>query len=97
LTIEEEKKLLAEVLRKSKQAYGMAVVALDAGLRFGEIASLTWGCVDQAGGVLRILDTKGGRDRIVPMTDRLKDLFKSMTEGASGELVFPNPKGAAMV
>ncbi len=91
LTVDEEGKLLAEVLKLSRQAHDMALVSLDAGLRFGEIASLTWGCVDLAAGILRVLDTKGGRDRNVPMTARLKSLFEAMPSGAG--LVFPNPKG----
>lgn len=89
LTIEEEKKLLAEVLKKSKQAHDMALVALDAGLRFGEIASLTWACVDTEAGFLRVLDTKSGKDRNVPMTTRLRELFESMEAGKSSDLVFP--------
>ncbi|KJS28971.1 MAG: hypothetical protein VR64_22250 [Desulfatitalea sp. BRH_c12] len=89
LTIDEENKLLAEVLKKSKQAHDMAVVSLDAGLRFGEVASLTWGCVDKENGLLRILDTKSGRDRNVPMTMRLNALFESMMSGNSSDLVFP--------
>jgi integrase len=93
LTLDEEKKLLAEVLKKNRQAHDMAMVSLDTGLRFGEVASLTWGCVDKNKGILRVLDTKGGRDRNVPMTDRLKALFDSLQEGGSGDLVFPNSKG----
>lgn len=93
LTIDEEKKLLAEVLKKNKQAHDMALVALDAGLRFGEIASLTWGCIDQESGILHVLNTKGGRDRNVPMTDRLKALFETMEKGKPSGLVFPNSKG----
>jgi len=92
LTIDEEKKLLAELLKKSKQAHDMALVSLDAGLRFGEIAFLAWGCIDAENGLIRVLDTKGGRDRNVPMTERLKELFKSLVAGEPGELVFPSPK-----
>jgi integrase len=90
---DEEKKLLAEVLKKSKQAHDMALVALDCGLRFGEIASLTWACVDTEAGFLRVLDTKGGHDRNVPMTERLKSLFESLETGKPAELVFPTTEG----
>jgi integrase len=93
LTVDEEKKLLAEVLQLSRQAHDMAVVSLDAGLRFGEVATLTWGCIDQDSGILRVLDTKSGHDRMVPMTARLKSIFECMTAGGAGDLVFPNPKG----
>lgn len=93
LTVDEEKKLLSEVLKRTKQAHDMALVSLDAGLRFGEIASLTWGAVEVENGLLRVLDTKSGRDRNVPMTNRLKSLFESMTAGKPAELIFPNSKG----
>ncbi len=94
LTADEEKKLLAEVQKKSKQAHDMALVSLDAGLRFGEIASLAWGCVDTKNGLLLVLDTKGGRDRNVPMTNRLKTLFESMDSGGPSNLVFPTAAGS---
>lgn len=92
LTIAEEKTLLKEVKAKSPQAHDMAVVALDAGLRFKEIATLSWGCVDLENGVLRVLDSKG-RDRLVPVTNRLKELFESMDPGERSALVFPSRSG----
>ena len=94
LTVDEEIALLEAVKKRSPQAHDMAVVALDAALRFGEVAALTWQCVDLDGGALQILDTKSGRDRTVPMTERLRGLFTAMERGRGGELVFPNQKGA---
>jgi integrase len=93
LTIEEETKLLEELKTISEQSFYMALVSLDAGLRFGEIASLTWACVDLSGGALRILNTKSGRDRHVPMTERLKSTLDSIHEEDCTGLVFPNPNG----
>ena len=54
---------------------------------------MTWGCVDQGGDFLRILNTKSGRDRNVPMTARLKGYFGGLVRGADGTLVFPNTLG----
>ena len=93
LTRDEEERLLSEILKTNKQAYDMALVALDAGLRFGEIANLTWGCVDADQGILRVLDTKTGRDRWLPMSQRLAVLFNEMEPGKPAELVFANTKG----
>jgi integrase len=95
LTIDEETTLLEYLSTRNKQAHDMTIVSLDAGLRFGEIASLTWGCVDTDNGVIRILDTKTGKDRNVPLTTRLKELFLSMPTGNQGALVFPSEKGGA--
>ena len=95
LTIDEERKLLAEILKTNKQVSDIAVVALDAGLRFGEIAALTWGCVSTDQGILRVLDTKAGRDRWVPMSSRLLKLFTEIRPEVfkPATLVFPNSKG----
>jgi integrase len=93
LTVEEEEKLLSAVKARSEQAYQMAIVSLDSGLRFGEVAALTWGCVDIVGGSLRVLDTKGKQDRQVPMTARLLAMFGAMTPRGSGALVFPDAEG----
>jgi integrase len=71
----------------------MTIVGLDAGLRFGEIAVLTWGCVDVLKATLLVLDSKTRENRTVPMTDRLVKLFRSLPAGQSGELVFPNSRG----
>ena len=90
LTLDEEKILFGKIKERSQQAYDMALVGLDAGLRFGEIVELTWGCVDLENATLRVLDTKTGRDRNVPMTDRLSRFFLSLPAGQSGQLVFPS-------
>lgn len=91
LTIDEEITLLEKVMARSKQAHDMALVSLDAGLRFSEIASLTLGSVNIEKDSLQVLDSKGG-DRIVPMTARLSVLFELMAPGKPSDLVFPNAK-----
>lgn len=93
LAEEEADRLIACVRSRSPQAADMALASLDTGLRFSEVAGLTWGCVDQAGDFLRILNTKSGRDRHVPMTIRLKVYFGGLARGADGALVFPNTLG----
>ena len=93
LSTEEEKKLLEAIKERSEQIRKIAILAIDGGLRFKEIASLTWECVDKDGGVLRVLDSKG-RDRYVPMTVRLKGMFDDMKKESGENLVFPNNKGA---
>lgn len=93
LTFDEEKTLFAEILKKSKRVHDMAVVSLDAGLRFGEIAGLTWGCVDLAHHRIQVMNTKGKKDRIVPMTTRLQNIFNAMDAGQPKELAFPTRAG----
>ena len=93
LTSEEAEHLLACVRVRSPQAADMALVALEAGLRFSEVAGLTWGAVDVESGVLRVLNTKGKRDRYVPMTSKLKGFFAAREQGKANALVFPNSEG----
>ena len=92
LTHEEERKLLKTVRKRSQQAHDMAVVAINAGLRFKEIAELEWGDVDFDLEIIRVLDSKG-KDRNVPMTEQLKSLFKSMEQGSPTDLIFPTGAG----
>ncbi|MFH1913673.1 MAG: tyrosine-type recombinase/integrase [Pseudomonadota bacterium] len=87
---EEEVALIVDCLHKrSPQAADMFLVGLDAGLRFGEIAALTWDCIDLENDTLRVLNTKSAKDRFVPMTTRLRELFRVRESGKPGQLVFP--------
>ena len=95
LTLEEETELLDAVLNRSEQAYYMALVALDTGMRFGEIASLRWGNVDLGKSNVLVVNTKTAKDRCVPMTRRLRDLFASFENGRPNSLVFPNVNGGS--
>lgn len=91
LSAEESETLLKAVQARNEQAYQMALVALDSGLRFGEIASLRWSQVDLERGLIHVLNTKGKQDRTVPMTQRLKDMISEMDPGKG--LIFPNTDG----
>ncbi|MGE4421490.1 MAG: tyrosine-type recombinase/integrase [Pseudodesulfovibrio sp.] len=93
LSPDEAENLLGCVRAKSGQSADMALVSLESGLRFGEIAALTWGAVDLEGRTILCLNTKGKRDRVVPMTERLHGLFSGMERGGDGELVFPTRLG----
>lgn len=90
LSREEEKLLFEKVAERSLNAYRIAVVAIDTGMRFSEIAALSWDCVDFKDKSIVILDTKGYIDRIVPMTTRVTELLRFMRETG---LVFPNTAG----
>lgn len=88
LTVDEEKRLLDAIKERSQPVHDIAIVSLDCGLRFKEVAGLTWSCVDLDQRVIRVLDSKG-RDRFVPMTDRVKGLFESMEQGSPSDFIFP--------
>lgn len=93
LSAEEADTLLEALTERSPQTAQMALLALDCGLRFSEIAALTWGCVVVDGNRLLILNGKGDKDRTVPMTARIRELLNSMPQGKPNELVFKSTRG----
>ena len=92
LSADEETLLLEKLKTRGETAYHMAILSIDTGMRFKEIARLTWGCVDQDKDSIKILDSKG-HDRYVPITSRVKSLLESIEAGKGKDLVFPTRKG----
>ncbi len=92
LTSKEAQALLNEVKKRSRQTYEMCLLALHCGLRFGEIASLTWGDIDIATGVIYIRDPKNNTTRAAYMTDDVRKMFASKEVGQPEELVFKDRK-----
>jgi len=76
LSIEEAEKLLAGLAAKSQSAHDMALLSLHCGLRFGEIAALTWPCVNFDQGTLAILNAKTG-SRTAYLTERTKAMLEA--------------------
>ena len=54
----------------------IAELYLHTGLRRGELMNLLWGDVDFAAGTLTIRQPKNRRDRTVPMSQRVKEIFR---------------------
>lgn len=50
----------------------VVTVALNTGMRRGEILALTWDHVDEANGLLRIAISKNGQARLVPMNEEVR-------------------------
>lgn len=71
LTVAEAQDLLQKLAERSPIMHDMAILALDCGLRFGEIAALTWKDCDFARGLLSIRDPKARVNRTAFMTDRV--------------------------
>ena len=93
LNLTEANLLLSALKGKSQQVYEMALVSLYAGLRAGEIFSLTWGDVDLERGILVLRDTKSGKNRMAFMTDTIKAIFTEFSKGKPTELIFPDVNG----
>lgn len=80
LTESEATKLLNSLKRRSLQTYRVAFISLYTGMRFGEIAGLTWQDVDLEGQLIHVVDSKG-RNRSIPMTKGVKDLICRLNRG----------------
>lgn len=94
LAPEEAEEVLNALKFRSRDTHDMALLSINAGLRFGEISALTWPDVDFGNGVLTLRDTKSGKTRQVPMTADVLDMLKDRKAEANGNpLVFPSETG----
>lgn len=85
----EATRLMQELDKRSTEVHHMAMLALYAGLRFGEIAKLTWGNVDLFKGEMKLRQTKNGKDRTAYMTPDIQQMFARRGPGEADKLVFP--------
>ena len=77
LSHQQAEALLDRLKLVSNQVYAQAVLSLYCGLRFSEIAKLTWADVDLQNGVLQILDPKG-ESRQAYITEPVQEVFKQL-------------------
>ncbi len=93
LSHDEASLLLNHLKTKNRQLYLMAMVSLHAGLRAGEIFSLTWGDLDIENGLLLLRDTKNKETRYGFMTQTLKGELSELVPGKPSELIFKDRFG----
>ncbi|HOD29125.1 MAG TPA: tyrosine-type recombinase/integrase [Syntrophales bacterium] len=79
LTHEEADTLLEALQAKSADVHDMALLSLYGGLRFGEVAALTWQDVDFERGTLTIRDAKAG-SRYAFLTEQSAAMLKRRAE-----------------
>lgn len=90
LSDEEEAGLLA-ALEESDLIRSIVIIALNTGLRRGEIFSLKWSDVDFQRGRLIVRKTKASKERFVPINTTVRNLLQSLPRLLS-DYVFPSPK-----
>ena len=91
LTHKEADKLLEALNEKSVDVHDMALLSLHCGLRFGEIAALTWQDVDIKRGTLTIRDAKAG-SRYAFLTEQTAEMLKSRKKKKPADFVFRGRK-----
>lgn len=90
LSIEAETALLACCHELSLEYLAdIIVVAIETGMRCGEILSMRWEDVDFINRRVLLRDTKNGDSRQVPLSSRVKIILEQLSSRNTGDLVFP--------
>lgn len=84
LTVEEIDRLYAAC---SGSLLALVKLAVNTGMRKGEIHNLVWSDINMDAQVIRIRESKSGRSRVVPMTLGAREAILSLAR--SGEKLFP--------
>ena len=87
LTIEEENRLYKALPDFLKP---IVTVALQTGMRKGEILNLQWNNIDFEYGFIELLKTKTGKARKIPISDKLMEILKNQEK--ESDYVFINPE-----
>ena len=76
LTVEEENRLY-KILSKEEYSHILPLVttALQTGMRRGEIFNLKWSNIDFEYGYIELLETKSGKSRKIPISEKLRDII----------------------
>ena len=88
LTAEEEKRLFHSIDRIAPYLSPIVTMALQTGMRRGEILNLKWHNIKD--GYIELLETKSNRKRYIPISCILKDVLDSIPKNS--EYVFLNSK-----
>ncbi|MDO8714048.1 MAG: site-specific integrase [Polynucleobacter sp.] len=90
LSIEAETALLA-CCHELNLAYlaDIIAVAIETGMRCGEILSMRWEDMDFINRRVLLRDTKNGDSRQVPLSSRVKTILEQLSSRGTGDLVFP--------
>ena len=89
---EEASALLESLKRKSSDVHDMTLLSLNCGLRFGEIASLTWQDVNIERSTLTIRDAKAG-SRYAFLTEQAAEMLRTRLLGKPSDYVFQSRNG----
>ncbi len=94
LTPEEVRRLLKEC--KSPYLRAIVTVALNTGMRRGEILALTWENVDLRNGYILVGQSKNGERREVPINAPVREVLSGIVRRLDSSYVFHDAKGRAM-
>jgi integrase len=88
----EEEALLASCAASSATyLHSRVVLAIETGMRFGELVSITWNNVDLAARTIHLPDTKNGHPRTVPLSTRALGAIRAVPSGYEGRVFTGKP------
>ena len=92
LSTDEETKLLPACDRvRAKHLRPLVALALNTGMRRGELLSLEWARVDLNQRTIRVINAKSDAgDRIIPMNEMVHALLSELAQRATSPLIFPS-------
>lgn len=88
ITPEEKAALLHQAALYSEEAAPCILLAIETGMRRGEIAQLQWEEIDLEAGIIHLgaAKTKNGEDRIVPLSLKAVTILSSLSPNSSGRV-----------
>jgi integrase len=92
LSIEEEKRLLSMLFGNRAYLRPIIILALNTGMRRGEILNLEWWQIDFNTNRLIVTKTKSGKPRHIPMNQKVRDTLLALQETKQGKYVFESKK-----
>ncbi len=95
LVDDEEQRLRAALHRPAARSAAVWLeasidLAIETGMRAGELLSLDWGQVNLTFGVIRLGETKNGSSRTVPLSAKAVDVLRLLPSKVHGGRVLPN-------
>jgi len=90
---EEQRLLIACEASKSRHLLPIVKLALETGMRQGEILSLTWENIDLVQKVAHLPDTKNGDSRDVPLSPAALAVLRGLLPGGGETALLHAPKG----
>lgn len=85
-----EQEALFEALKGQDWVKNIIVMAINTGMRRGELFDLKWFDVDFNRRIVHVRQSKSGRPRVIPLNSTAQTLLKGLPK--TSEYVFPSPK-----
>jgi integrase len=84
----EEEQALMTACEQSRAAYlpTLVILALETAARFGELVNLSWQNIDLTRRTARLLDTKNGDDRLIPLSERARKAILALPKAKNGRI-----------